>query len=61
MARYKEAIAWMAENDDVEWVYGPEGTADATPSVTASLVADLFNKPEEQVRDDIRTYLRRHS
>jgi hypothetical protein len=53
MARYKDAIEWIARNDDTEWVNDPNGCE----SVTAALVADLFNKTDEEVRDDIRKAL----
>lgn len=47
MASYKQAIEWMVDNDDTEWV-------EADPhSVTAALVADLFGKTDIQVRLDI--------
>lgn len=48
MARYKDAIQWIADNDDTDWV------ADGIESVAASLVADLFKKDIEQVREDLR-------
>lgn len=53
MASYKQAIAWMVENDDCNWV-----ERDGDPqSVTAALVADLFAKEDEQVRKDLRRAL----
>lgn len=55
MARYKDAIQWIADNDDTEWVEEDAGTE----SVTAALVADLFSKTTEQVREDIKRALRR--
>ena len=53
----KTAIAWIADNDDTEWVNG-EG-ANGSPSVTAALVADLFGTDEEHVRRAIRNYYSR--
>lgn len=51
MTRYKEAIRWIAENDDTCWL----GEYEIIPSVTASLVADVFDKPMDTViRDLIR-------
>lgn len=47
MASYKQAIAWMVENDDTEWVLGDP------QSVTAALVADLFGKDDDTVRRDL--------
>ncbi len=48
MASYRQAIQWMVENDDTEWVSNGD-----PQSVTAALVADLFSKSDEQVRRDI--------
>lgn len=42
---YKEAIQWIVDNDDTEWVHDD----DPIPCVTASMVADLYNVPIEQV------------
>jgi hypothetical protein len=50
VARYKDAIYWIAENDDTEWVNDTNPIA----SVTAALVADLFDKTVEQVTKDLR-------
>lgn len=47
MASYKQAITWMVENDDTEWVL------DEPTSVTAAFTADLFGKTDKQVRDDL--------
>ncbi len=54
-ASYRSAIDWMARNGDTEWV------EDGPPSVTASLVTDLFGKDDEQVRRHLRNALRRHA
>jgi hypothetical protein len=61
-ASYRAAIFWIAANDDTEWV-GDEN-ADTSlaihcPSVTASLVADLFDVDTERVRLDVRRELAR--
>jgi len=45
---YRFAIQWLALNDDCEWVETDWGL-----SVTASLVADLFNVDDEKVRTDL--------
>ena len=49
---YRQAIAWLANNDDTEFVEngGPV-------SVTACLVADIYRRPEEDVVADLRKYL----
>jgi hypothetical protein len=53
MARYKDAIQWIADNDDTEWITDPNGCE----SVTAALVADLFEKDAVQVRADLEQAL----
>jgi hypothetical protein len=55
MARYRDAIRWIAENDDTDWIENEHGI----PSVTACLVADLFEKTEEAVTEDIKKALRK--
>lgn len=45
---YREAIRWMAENDDTDWVH-----EDCGPSVTAALVADMFGVDDARVRADL--------
>lgn len=57
MARYRDAIDWIAREDDTEWVVNNEDA----PSVTASLVADLFGRTDEEVRKDIKNALKRQS
>lgn len=52
-ASYKDAIWWMAANDDTEWVNDDEPIM----SVTATLVADLFDKDHETVIRDLRKQL----
>lgn len=59
MARYQEAIDWIAANDDTEWVNHAEDWALGTESVTAALVADLFGKESSQVRKDLVRALKR--
>jgi hypothetical protein len=50
MARYTEAIRWIAENDDTEWL----DEVDPIASVTACLVADVFGKGLLEVTRDLR-------
>lgn len=52
-ASYNRAIEWMVSNDDTHWVKNDY------PSVTATLVADMFGKTDEQVRHDLRKALRK--
>lgn len=48
-ASYREAIKWMAYNDDTEWVEDDV----PIPSVTAALIADLFDVSAETVTTDL--------
>jgi hypothetical protein len=50
MARYKDAIDWIAQNDDTTWVDIPNDPI----SIRGALVADLFRKSDAQVRKDLR-------
>lgn len=48
---YRQAILWLAHNDDCEWTI----VGDHEPiSITAYLVADLFDVAAERVRRDLR-------
>lgn len=47
---YREAIAWIADNDDTECLFDEDVP---TPSVTMSMVADLFDRPIEKVMADV--------
>jgi hypothetical protein len=49
MARYQEAIDWIAMNDDTEWLKEHPDK----PSVTACMVADLWGKTTAQVIADL--------
>lgn len=55
MASYKAAIQWIAEEDDTDFLDDP--CDDSMMSVTASMVADLFNKDHDTVRKDLRKAL----
>lgn len=59
MARYQDAIDWIVNNDDTEWAENDADTAMGTESVTASLVAGVFNKEIKQVREDVIRGLKR--
>jgi hypothetical protein len=50
---YKHAIAWLAHNDDCEWLKDEPSYA----SVCACLVADLFGKDTAAVTADLRRYI----
>lgn len=53
-ASYREAIRWIATNDDTEFL-----NEDGILSVTASLVADMFEVPDEKVREDLKREIAR--
>lgn len=46
---YKVAIKWIIDNEDCEWLE----SSDPNPSLTACLIADLFDKPVDQVIADL--------
>ena len=52
---YREAIEWLASNDDCYWL------ADDEPmiSVSAALVRDLFDVDDERLQRDLRRALAR--
>jgi len=52
---YREAIDWLAGNDDCYWL----GDEEPCMSVTASLVRDLFDVSDDRLMADIRRSLRR--
>lgn len=56
MAAYKDAIEWIAGNDDCYWI-GDRDAHGPIMSVTACMVRDLWNKPEVQVIKDIKKSL----
>ena len=56
-ASYQSAIEWIAENDDTEWLHNTDD--EVSPSVTASLVADVFFREIEAVVEDLRRVLAR--
>jgi hypothetical protein len=53
MARYMDALQWIADNDDTDFMQND----DWPNSVTLSLVADLFNKTDERARADLAAVL----
>lgn len=61
MARYRDAIDWMAYNDDTEWTAYPPEDANGALSVTAALVADLFGKDDKTIRADLIRALKRRA
>lgn len=55
---YREAITWMALNDDTEWVT-EFAEVEEPASVTACMVADLFGVTQERVTEDLRRALKK--
>lgn len=55
-ASYRAGVFWIAANDDTQWV---DDAVCNTPSVTACLLADLFEVDTERVRVDVRRELKR--
>lgn len=51
-ASYREAVRWIAANDDTAWITEPIG-GDIIPSVSACLVADLFGVSEVRLIADV--------
>jgi hypothetical protein len=54
-ASYQSAIDWIASNDDNEWL----GDEFGSPSVTLSLVADIFGRDTETATRDLKRAMRR--
>jgi len=52
---YRDAIDWIAQNDDTEWLDNPDGVE----SVTLSLVADVFGRTLNEATRDLRRALAR--
>ncbi len=49
---YREAIDWLARNDDCHWLADRQG--DTLVSVAAALVIDLFAVAEDRFVADLR-------
>ena len=47
---YKSAIQWVAQFDDTDWILHEN----PIPSVTAVMIADLFEKDTDVVTADIK-------
>lgn len=53
--KYRAAIAWIAENDDTEFMHDEDPVAMA--SVTLAMVADLWSVPIEEAVKHLRKAL----
>lgn len=49
---YRDALAWMIVNDDTEFLAEPE--PEPAISVTGALVADIYDRSNEEVIADLR-------
>jgi len=58
-ASYREAIEWLALNDDNEWLNTPLGDGEILASVTAHCIADIFGKTIDVLCIDLQRELRR--
>jgi hypothetical protein len=61
-ASYREAVAWIAGNDGTEWLGDGFQQLDSDMpvlSVTAALVADIFDVTEEKLIADLRSAIAR--
>lgn len=52
---YREAVEWLAGNDDCYWL----GDDEPIPSVAACMIRDLFDVEESKLYTDIRRALKR--
>lgn len=55
---YREAIEWIAHNDDCYWLADDDGDPQAL-SVTAAMVRDLYAVDADKLICDLRRALRR--
>lgn len=46
---YKQALQWIVDNDDTEWLRHEYGSL----SVTAAFVADLFGVSDDRIKNDL--------
>jgi hypothetical protein len=54
---YRDAIFWLANNDDCYWLEDEHGS----PSVSTCCVADMFEVPVEKVTRDLRREIAKES
>lgn len=53
---YREAIEWVAGNDDCNWLSGDAGES---ISVTAACIRDLYDVAQEKLVADLKRALKR--
>ena len=54
---YGTAIAWIVMNDDIDWLDADD--EDPILSVTASLVAGVFARSDQEIVRDLRAAMKR--
>lgn len=62
MARYRDAVEWIVQNDDTSEISNPfeePATLAMFAPVTVVMVADLFNKDVEEVIVDVQKAIKR--
>lgn len=52
---YREAVEWLAGNDDCYWL----GDEEKVLSVAASMIRDLYGVTDEKITADIRKMLKK--
>lgn len=58
---YREALEWMALNDDIYWLGEDAASAAGSISVTGAMVRDLWNVDEVKFRKDLLNAVKRIS
>lgn len=58
---YREAIEWLAGNDDCYWLGDTPGAEDPVISVAAAMVRDLFDVEDKKLFSDIRRAMKRYN
>lgn len=62
MASYRQALEWLADMDDCEWVRSKDHDAHGLMlSVSASMVRDLWNKTDDKLLEDLSRVIRRNN
>lgn len=50
---YKDALRWLLDNDDTEFLVNDCDVDREVLSVSASLVADIYGRSDEEIRADL--------
>lgn len=60
MPSYKNAIDWIAQNDDCEWLGDCSSPQGVTLSISARFVRDLWFKDDERLVNDVKKALKKY-